>query len=177
MSNIDTDFSKIVDSKEWKISLSEEEKVQGFSAIFESVYAVAGIAVLPNIKQAVSSWTEFQGLMLNYRNQPEGNTKKDLYLIFIVPFIDSSQLATIETMINDTHVCRKICIEQKGRSLNEALNDCGFITTIHSVLDSSERNLSNQASNQGLSEEILNDLRTRSEKTIFEKLLDNSYYK
>ena len=169
------DFEKIIESKEWVVSLSAEAKQVGFSAICESVYAVIGIILSPEVNNIISGWTELQGYMLKFQEVAKGKLRKDLYLVFIVPHIDSSQLHSIEAIINDTHVCRKICIEQRERSIKEALNDCGLIATDLDVVKPKTLESIGQDGNQEISKEILNDLRTRSEKTIFEKLLDNGY--
>jgi len=55
--------------------------------------------------------------MSDLRENKAVGMAKDLFLIFIVLDIDVSELSGLQPIVNDTHVCRKICIERKGRTL------------------------------------------------------------
>ena len=67
------------------------------------------------------------------RDKKDVGMKKDLYLVFFIREFDAKEIQDLRDVINDTHVCRKICLELNGHSLKETLNDIPFLSKIRNV--------------------------------------------
>ena len=161
-----------------EIPLSNEMEEAGFTGIFVSGYAAVGVIIARSIIDVVNSWIDCQLQMSDLRENPAVGKSKDLYLIFIVSDIDVSALFDLQTIVNDTHVCRKICIERKGRTLEETLMDTPFLKLVDhdEKIDSQVPNVVMELSKKhGMSNLLLNDLSTRSAGAILERLLSGAY--
>lgn len=166
----------VLKSTGWtKVQLTSEAEKIGLTTMFEAVYAIAGICLAPTVKEVVECWADCQSYMQDFKNTDSEKSRKDLYLILIVPTISPDELSKIEQIINDTHICRKICIELRGRSLLEALSDCGLITIGVKDTGIDIPDIILKVAGKQLPREALHDLATRSPKTIFDKLLNNAY--
>jgi hypothetical protein len=158
--------------------LSNEMEKGGLSGIFLSGYAAVGVVIANNTSDVVTCWIDCQLQMSDLRENQAVGKSKDLYLIFIVSDIDVSELFDLQTIVNDTHVCRKICIERKGRTLEETLMDTPFLKLVHQDArkDSQVPNAVMELTKKhGISDLLLNDLSTRSAGAILEKLLSGAY--
>ncbi len=161
-----------------EIPLSNEMKEAGLNGIFLSGYAAVGVAIASSVSGVVTCWIDCQLQMSDLRENQAVGKNKDLYLIFIISDIDVSALFDLQTIVNDTHVCRKICIERKGRTLEETLMDTPFLKLVDhdEKIDSQVPNAVMELSKKhGMSNLLLNDLSTRSAGAILERLLSGTY--
>ncbi|MFH1975059.1 MAG: hypothetical protein ABIJ52_05800 [Pseudomonadota bacterium] len=163
---------------EWKyVPLSHDMKKSGLNGIFVCGYAAVGVVIVGGTSDVVSCWTDCQIQMSDLRKNKDIGIKKDLYLIFIVPDIEVSELKDLQTIINDTHVCRKICIERKGRSLEEALMDTPFLKVVGQPkkTDTKAPEATVDLSAYGMPHHLLDDLSSRSPGTILDRFLAGKY--
>lgn len=140
-------------------------------------YAVVGLVLEDDIQKIVNNWSECQIQMADLRENQIVGSKKDLYLIFIVKQIHLAEIDKLQLMLNDTRVCRKICIERNDLSIEATLMQVPFLkfsTQINEqlVID----NCTNiDLSLKGLSSVILNDLTNCSKEKIVENILQDKY--
>lgn len=159
------------------LSLSEEAQKAGLLVAHACSFAAAGVVIAENVDQVLLSWADCQAAIAKFREDETVGHKKDLYLIFVVPAIDQSKLAALQVILDDTHVCRKICLEQAGRSLEETLPDSGLLTShkYPETSDSSVPDAVKQLMSKGLSKQLLGDLASRSPRTVLDNLLAGKY--
>lgn len=173
------EISSVFKKAEWdEVPLSHDMEKAGLNGIFVSGYAAVGVVIAGSTSDVVSCWTDCQLQMSDLRENKAVGMEKDLYLIFIVLDIDVSELSGLQTIVNDTHVCRKICIERKGRTLEETLMDTPFLKLVDhdEKIDSQVPNVVMELSKKhGMSNLLLNDLSTRSAGAILESLLSGAY--
>ena len=160
-----------------EISPIENLKECGKMTIYTCEYATVGIVIASKEGKIIECWADCQVRMSDLRKNPKVGAKKDLYLIFIVEHIDENARLSLQMVTNDTHVCRKICIERGGRMLDEALMDIPFLKIeeqkgeryleIKSILPEFE--------GRKFSKQLLKDLATRSANTILDRLLTDKY--
>ena len=161
-----------------EIPLSNEMEKASLNGIFFSGYAAVGVVIASSVSDVVTCWIDCQLQMSDLREKRAVGKSKDLYLIFIVSDIDVSALFDLQTIVNDTHVCRKICIERKGRTLEETLMDTPFLKLVDhdEKIDSQVPNVVMELSKKnGMTNLLLNDLSTRSAGAILERLLSGTY--
>lgn len=121
---------EIFSEMKWKpVELHPKSIDAGLDSLFVSEYAIVGIVFVQSLSKMLSSWAEIQTEMLDL---PEirSNRQKDYYLLFIVDRIDDNLSGGLQSITGDTYECRKICIERRGRSLKETLQDIPFLNTI-----------------------------------------------
>jgi len=162
-----------------EIPLSNEMEKAGLNGIFLSAYAAVGVVIASSTSDVVTCWTDCQLQMSDLRENQAVGKNKDLYLIFIVSDIDVSALFDLQTIVSDTHVCRKICIERKGRALEEALMDTPFLKVVGQEKEKDDQlpDVAADLVSHGISHQLLEDLARRSPKKILERLLAGKYKK
>jgi hypothetical protein len=149
----------------------------GKMAIYTCEYATVGIVMAPKEGKIIECWADCQVRMSDLRKNPKVGTKKDLYLIFIVEHIDENARLPLQMVTNDTHVCRKICIERSGRMLDEALMDIPFLKIEEQKGErySEIKSILPEFGGRKFSKQLLKDLATRSANTILDRLLTGKY--
>ena len=165
---------------DWEeIPLSDKMKQAGLSGIFVSSYAAVGVIIADSTNEVLASWTECQSQMSDLRENKAVGKNKDLYLLLIVSDIDESMLPDLQTVVSDTHVCRKICIEQKGRALEEVLMDTPFLKVVGHEEETEDQmpGVAVDLASHGMPHQLLEDLARRSPKKILEQLLAGKYKK
>lgn len=176
--NIKQQVSNVFREDGWQaLPLSEDAQKAGLLAAHVCSFAAAGVVVAEDVDQVLVSWADCQGEVAKFREDEMVGHKKDLYLIFVVPSIDQSKLAALQIILDDTHVCRKICLERAGRSFEETLPDSGLLrrykhakTAGASIPDAVKELVA-----KGLSEQLLKDLTTRSARAVLDNLRDGKY--
>lgn len=160
---------------EWhEIKMPEKEEFSGLDVILDSSYAILGLILNSNLEEILAKWIDCQSGLLQIKNISNEFKNKDLYLIIVCREIPKGSFRNIEKIINDTHGARKIFIEQRERSIEEALTDSGLsksVTKSVSVPLKDKVTLSDMQ----LSAKIMEDLEKRNEKTILQNLLDDVY--
>jgi len=122
----------IFQSNGWiEVSLSEEMRQAGLDGIYVCKYAAAGVVFADDVSDIATRWANCQVQMSDLRDNQNVGTQKDLYLVFIIQELDMTAISILQGILNNTYVCRKICIEQNnGRSLEDALRDTPFFEAI-----------------------------------------------
>ncbi|MDR3584523.1 MAG: hypothetical protein P4L59_04275 [Desulfosporosinus sp.] len=159
------------------IPLNANAEEAGFTGIFTCGYGTIGL-VIDEVNSILSCWVDCQAFMSELRENQSVGVKKDLYLVFIVPRITENSVVNLQSVVNDTYVCRKICIEQGERTPEESLMDIPFLKLVHARdigNESQEFASSIEFSTKGLSKELLTDLVKRSKGAIIESLLEGKY--
>jgi hypothetical protein len=173
------EISSVFKKAEWEeVPLSHDMERAGLNGIFISGYAAVGVVIASSASDVVTCWIDCQLQMSDLRENQAVGKNRDLYLIFIVSDIDVSALSDLQTIVNDSHVCRKICIERNGRTLEETLMDTPFLKLVDhdDKIDSQVPNVVMELSKKhGMSNLLLNDLSTRSAGAILERLLSGAY--
>ena len=172
------EISSVFKKAEWKeITLSHDMEKAGLNGIFVSGYAAVGVVIAGSTSDVVSCWTDCQLQMSDLRENKAVGMEKDLYLIFIVLDIDVSELSGLQTIVNDTHVCRKICIERKGRTLEETLMDTPFLKVVVQPKKTARKvpDAGVVLSEYGMPHYLLKDLSSRSPVAILDRFLAGEY--
>ncbi len=161
------------------ISLSDTMKQAGLGGIFVSSYAAVGVVIAESTNYVLANWIECQLQMSDLRANKDVGEKKDLYLLLIVSDIDESMLPDLQTVVNDTHVCRKICVERKERALEEVLMDTPFLKVVghEEEKEGQMPGVAADLASHGMPHQLLEDLARRSSKKILERLLAGKYKK
>jgi|GEM_PF-6469025 len=168
--------SEIFRSAGWKeISLSEEMEKAGLDGVYVCDYAAVGLVISSTMNDVLQCWADCQVQISDLRKHEAVGLDKDLYLTFIFPEIDTTALDALQSIINDTHVCRKICIERRERTLKEALTDTPFFKVVDQEKQLPEAPIDFE--DHGLSQQLLEDLARRSSSVVLQKLLSGEYKK
>jgi hypothetical protein len=103
---------------------------------------------------------------------------KDHYLVFFVKEIEDSDREGLRRVTDDTHECRKTCIEIQDRTLDTVLAELPFVSEVlaesQSILDDEEEPDSELAA-AGLTSTLLGDLGKRSAIAILDRWLEGTY--
>lgn len=161
-----------------EMSVGESSRTTCPDAAFGCDYALVGVQVSENVNRVLSSWAESQVALSSLRESKKGEWR-DCYLLFIVDDIEDSAWDRLRDLINDTHDCQKICLERRGRSLEEVLRDAPFLN-LSSLNKAEDVELPEAVSNlrkSGLPAKLIQDLSRKGAETILEKLLNGDYSK
>jgi hypothetical protein len=148
-----------------------------FAGVFISAYAAIGILDLQNSQEVVGRWADSQEAMLGLRKLKEVGAERDLYLIFLVPTVERESAAQLQSILNDTYVCRKMILEKRARSLKETLGDSPFLGIGGAGIKSG-----NESSGPGedlgsrtLPIQLLQDLACRSARFVLSRAIAGKY--
>lgn len=97
--------------------------------LFSASFAVFAFAYSESSDSIVPNWSSMQGELAELRSKGILDKSKDIYLLFIVEAVEEDTLGELQSILDDTRVCRKICLERRGRSLSETLDDVPFFLT------------------------------------------------
>lgn len=163
-------LQEVFSSKAWDAkSLPSDSKLDG---LYESQFVIVGVMLCGDVNQIMELWPAGQGDLAALQL---GDAPKDLYLVFVVNNIDDDELSGIQAVIDDTQVCRKICIELAGRELNEGLLELSLFQQPEQVRKEKIVELGYSDGKALLTESILADLASRSAGKILDQLLDEGY--
>ena len=143
------------------------------NGLYQCAYGVVGSVLAPTIQDVLGSWAQCQALLAEVLRKDAAN--RDCYLLFITPQIPATAMEQLNMILNDTHVCRKICVEQAGRSLAEVLGELGFLQARERDGSDSMVAVTAEVDDLGLTAEQLTDLATRSPEVIADRLLTGQY--
>jgi hypothetical protein len=167
---IDNGIDKMMQTAGWT-QLELKDKVR----VYVSDYAAIGIIIENNAKEIINNWAHSQTIISNLRSNMDVGRNKDLYLIFFVPIIDSDYKKQIQEIVNDTFVCRKICIEMGLRTPEESILDIPFLKMILQKDSYNDYEYPSYLEEHGISRNILNDLAKKSVGVILKKIIDGKY--
>lgn len=140
--------------------------------VLRGSYAALGMVVAVDAASATKLWIEAQTELAELRSLL--GRQLDLYLLICVPEIEEEALDSVSEMINDTHVCRKLLVEVRGRSAEDALSDVPILFWPGSN-ESAEREWQNPLSEAHIPATLLDDLSRRGAGRILDKLLAGEY--
>ena len=100
---------------------------------------------------------------------------KDLYLIFVVETIEDDSTAEVQRALDDVRVCRKICLERRGRLLSEVLDDIPFFQTPSAAEPAKAGTVDPESVIAGLSSKVRGDLDMRSPEQVVRRLINGEY--
>ncbi len=154
-----------------KSELTEPMKDSSLVGLFVSGYAAVGVSLSRGVSQLLETWPKAQSVMAELRDNPKVGKRKDMYLLFLISDIDLSRIEALQGVCNDTHVCRKICIEVGSRNINDVLMETPFFR----FQQSDELLPTGSLPIGGISEKILQDLAKSSKERILERLIGCEY--
>ena len=156
-------------------SVELPHKVESFAGLFSGSFAICAVASSQSSDQVIESWAELQGALAELKSDGSLAKSKDLYLLFVVESVEESTLGDLQNILDDTRVCRKICLERRSRNLAETLADVPFFTTpgLPPVDDNSTSEIFDAI--MQLPEAIQSDLERRSADYILGKLVNGEY--
>jgi len=172
------EVTKILISAGWQeIILSEDMREAGLDAIYIDNYAAAGIVISSTTSDVKAVWIQCQAEMAELKTNEKVGTNKDLYLIFIIKEIDPEKIGDLRDLTNDTNVCRKICLGQNDRSLEETLRDLPFIRfVLQAEAESTEEVVEKDVGfAQKLPKKLGNDLARSSASRVLDNWLKGKY--
>jgi hypothetical protein len=178
MNDSDDHLEKVFGSPEWRpVALSEKARGSGLTYSFESNYAIVSVMLAPSVELVLSCWPDCQVAVADLRQNTTERSKKDMYLVFVVPRIPNELIRDLQGVVSDTRVCRKMCLEQGERQLEEVFMDTPFVRLAKESGENSGASAGSAltAPSGPLSDEILDDLKRRSAEAILSKLLAEGY--
>src|SRR6266566_677958 len=104
-----------------EVPLSEEARRIGLTLTCVSPFAALGLALVNSTGEINSRWAECQEEMLRLRNLEAVGKTKDLYLAFVAQKGDAAAEAQLQSVLGDTHVCRKLYIVANGQTIEELI--------------------------------------------------------
>ena len=111
----------------WKEQSVELLKnVDPFDGLFSGGFAICAIVSSQSSTQAINYWADIQRALAELRGNGSLAKSKDLYLLFLVEKVDESTLSDLQNILDDTHVCRKICLERRIALLLRLSMMCHF---------------------------------------------------
>jgi hypothetical protein len=143
--------------------------------LFFGGFATCAVVLAQAAPGVTNSWTDVQGQLAQLRIDGVIDKSKDLYLVFVVERVDEESTAELQRALDDTRVCRKICLERRGRSLRETLNDIPFFPTPGTSRPTEALPGEDEELIEGLPPKVRSDLQKRSPEQILTRLLDGEY--
>ena len=149
--------------------------VESFDGMFSGSFATCAVVCSQSSDQAIRYWADIQGALAELRSDGSLTKSKDLYLLFLVETVEERTLGELQNILDNTRVCRKICLERRGRTLRETLADVPFFPT--PGLPTADNDVIPEFFDilPSLPEIIQKDLERRSAEHILEKLVDGDY--
>jgi hypothetical protein len=162
---------RIFENAGWAMIELRDQK--GLHAGFTNSYALVGILVADDIEQVLHIWEGAQEEIRELKNATPTLRDNDAYLVIIVPNIDA-QTDRLNAVLDNTYVCRKVCVEIDGKTIEQALDELPFFA-VSSSNDSRPIEGGIEPLEHSLSEALLQDLRKASADTLLQNLLDGKY--
>ena len=150
-------------------------RVDYFAGLFSGSFAICAVAISESSSQVIGCWADLQGALAELRSDGHLSKSKDLYLLFVVDAVDEGTLGDLQNVLDDTRVCRKICLERSNRTLSETLADVPFFLTPGLTLPDAGESANLFAVSSGLPEPVQHDLERRSAQVILDRLVDGEY--
>ena len=140
--------------------------------VLKRSFAVVGVVFSARGHDALQRWILAQGELAEIRESIGRN--HDLYLLICLPEIDSATMDQLPTVIGDTHVCRKLVVELRGRSVDEALLDVPLL--LWQALGNGSDDIGYvELAESSISPLLIDDLGMKSPERILEAWLDGRY--
>ena len=95
-------------------------------SMYTNDYGVIGLGASPTVDDIADRWTEWQSVLFSQRKKVEKGDKKDLYLMIMLENEDPETMMRLQPISDDTNICRKIVLSQRGRTITETLKSEPF---------------------------------------------------
>lgn len=158
-----------------EVPLPEEAKRAGLAGLCVSPFAALGLVVVSSTGEINSRWADCQVQMAQLRNQDAVGKKRDLYLAFVANERDLTAEARLQSILSDTHVCRKFYLAPNGLTVEEMIQG---IPCLRAAMQTSETDVGKIVpllETLNLPEALKLDLSKRSAAKILENLLTGQY--
>lgn len=142
-------------------------------AVFKTSYATVGILLADGVDEALNTWEDAQEELRELRSSDAAVRDTDTYLLIMVPHIDV-QADSLREALSNAHVCRKVCVEVDGRTVEEALEALPFFYG-YSGVDGTTIEDEIGTSSGDLSDIPFEDLRGRSADVVLDRLILGQY--
>jgi hypothetical protein len=136
-------------------------------------YATAFIKAAAGIDDVRSDWASWQADLSHLRKHPKVGSRKDLYLIILIPVEKPETLSAIQAVLDDTHVCRKIILNTHGKTVPEALSGLAMLNAFENGTNALEADLQLQGTT--LPKQVMADLAKKGVSAIFDGLISGKY--
>lgn len=147
--------------------------LEALQAAFKSSYATAGILISDGVDQILETWESAQEMLRELRNSDPNLRDNDAYLVMVVPRVDV-RADSLREVLNNTDVCRKVCVEIDGRTVEKALEELPFFA-VATTNDKSTLEAEIGTSTRDMPEQLLEDLSKASAEVVLEGLLQEKY--
>ena len=158
-----------------ELPLEPETERLGFCGIYASPYAVVAFVCANSASDVTARWPDCQVQMGELRPEKSALNQKDMYLVFLVSRVEPEAEAELLRVLSDTNVCRKLCIELEGRSLEEAVKDLSFVSAATRGDQDRKANVVPLLEALDLPKELKDDLGKSSPAKILENYLAGKY--
>lgn len=146
-----------------------------FDGLFSGTFAVFAVLIANAPDSIRTGWTDYQGTLAQLLVDEVIDRKKDVYLVIIVEEVKQQMLEWLHRVLDDSHVCRKICLERRGRDLRETLDDIPFFST-PGTQPALDRELPSDGNAiDSIPAMVRRDLERMSAERILEKLVTKGY--
>jgi hypothetical protein len=143
--------------------------------LFVGGFAVCGVRIAQSSAEVTEVWPELQALMGELKTEERKDQERDYYLIFVVNRVDDTSLAALQRMLDDTRICRKICLELRGRTLGDTFrDDVPFFSTPGTKSDVGEA-FTEDSPLAGIPDTVQRDLELKSAERILDSLIGGEY--
>lgn len=144
--------------------------------IFVVSYALVGVLIAEGLEAILEDWRMCQDYIYELRDSGRVGKNQDSYLVLVLPRLGSN-FDKLREALEDTHVCRKICIEIGDRTIEEAMMELPFFTAQQPASETmNEAPLASSSEVQGtLSTILLDDLAASSAEIVLGRLLRGDY--
>jgi hypothetical protein len=136
-------------------------------------YAALGFAEAATVDEIESEWPRWQSLLFQLRKRAEVGDRKDLYLVIVMGDEDPNAPIRLQRITDDTNVCRKIVLPQRGRTATAALMELSLFQVVGASDADDEVNAQDVVF--PLDDQVITDLAKKGVATIFDKLLAQEY--
>jgi hypothetical protein len=158
-----------------EVPLPEEAKQAGLTLICISPFAALGLVLVNSTAEINSCWADCQEQMSRLRNHEAVGKIKDLYLAFVAQKGDAAAEAQLQSVLGDTHVCRKLYLIPNGQTIRELIQSIPCLQAATQVTEASAGTIIPLLESLNLPQGLKRDLATRSPAAILKKILDGKY--
>ncbi len=171
-------LSKLLEKAGWQdVDLGRSDSSDYLSCAFISEYALLGIVFSHSTREVLGCWADSQAALMRITEEDALSHLKDHYLVFFVKDIEDPDRKELRRVTDDTHKCRKTCIETRDRPLDSVIAELPFISGVasdsHSLLDADEPD--SELAAAGLNSTLLDDLGKRRASAILEQWIEGKY--
>lgn len=151
------------------------EKIDKFAGqpIFRNDYSAISLIGPTTSKKVRDEWSRWQTNLFEMRKDPSVGERKDMYLLMVVEDENQVDAISLQSIADDTFVCRKIILKSRGRTVPAILAELPLLQPISSIEASDEVvDVPSEFAGEG---QLLNDLAKKSASAILDGLITGKY--